>query len=150
MAVVGVVHLNKRESRFATDRINGSVAFYNAARGVLLLTKAGDDDIRLLTHPKSNLAKPAVTLRYRIEGADVWADGRLIKTSRAVLVGEAPEVAPDQGLATLAGPKTGPRWAKPAVSSKRNSPKVPSRAHTASWPRAGPHSAASDLATRSR
>ena len=57
-----------------------------------------------LRRPKnqSNLAKPAVTLRYRIERADVWADGRLIKTSRAVLVGEAPEVAPDQGLATLA------------------------------------------------
>ena len=102
LAVVGVVHLNERESRFAADRINGSVGFYNAARSVLLLTKAGDDDIRLLTHPKSNLAKPAVTLRYRIEGADVWADGRLIKTSRVVLVGEAPEVAPDQGLATLA------------------------------------------------
>ena len=102
LAVVGVVHLNKRESRSAADRINGSVGFYNAARSVLLLTEAGDDDIRLLTHPKSNLAKPAVTLRYRIEGAEVRADDRLIKTSRAVLVGEAPEVGPGEGLATLA------------------------------------------------
>ncbi|MDJ0924795.1 MAG: AAA family ATPase [Acidimicrobiia bacterium] len=102
LAVIGVVHLNKRESRAAADRILGSVGFYNTARSALLLTEAsGGSDFRLLTNPKANLGKPAVTLRYRIEGFDTWDDGQQIRTSRVVLVGQAPDIAFDEGLAML-------------------------------------------------
>lgn len=99
-AILGVVHLNKRDSRQAAERIMGSVGFYNAVRSVLLLTQDPDTaDQRVLSHPKSNLAPRAVSLRLGIEPRFVLSSiEERIETVGVAWLGEAPEITADSAL----------------------------------------------------
>ena len=93
LAVIGVMHLNRRETRDILTRISGSGGFGNLARSVLLFARDPDDEegsvVRYLSHPKCNVGPHAPTLRMHIEGAVVKADGVSIITAVVVDEGES-------------------------------------------------------------
>jgi len=93
-AIVGIGHLNKGDSSNVIARINGSTAFFAAARSVLLFAADPPDSEsdRALAHAKSNLSAHAVTLRYRVEKRVIEPSGEPIETIVLVLIGVAPEM----------------------------------------------------------
>src|SRR5262249_15130010 len=68
LAIVENAHLNKAPSADPSLRINGSTAFYNAARSVLTVTRdpAEPDWQRLVAHHKSNYGPLADVERWRV------------------------------------------------------------------------------------
>jgi archaellum biogenesis ATPase FlaH len=90
LAVVGVMHLNRREARDVLTRISGSGGFGNLARSVLLFAKdpeeAEDSPVRILAHAKCNVGRLQPTLRMRITERTI--DGR-IATAHLVTDGES-------------------------------------------------------------
>jgi hypothetical protein len=90
LAAVLIAHLNKAPGGDPYIRINGSVAFYNAARSVLTVTaEENDEDGRLIAQHKLNLGRRSPVLRYRLETVvlpDVLdpEDGKPIDTARLV------------------------------------------------------------------
>jgi len=86
-AIIGIMHLNKRDCASIATRVGGSVGFVAAARSVLLTANDPDSEEssgRVLVHAKCNLAPLAPTIRYRIESATYMYDSRVIETSRVV------------------------------------------------------------------
>jgi hypothetical protein len=65
-AFVGIGHLNKAPTTEAYLRVANSVAFYNAARSVILITEE-DDDHRLVSQVKANWARGSSVQRWKIE-----------------------------------------------------------------------------------
>jgi hypothetical protein len=101
IAVVGLIHLNKRDSHDALSRVSGSVAFTALARSVLVLgADRHEDDVLHLVHAKSNLSRHAPSLRCHIESAVIEHEGDEIPTSRFVVDGESEVRAED----LLSGP----------------------------------------------
>ena len=83
IAVAIVGHLNKAPSRDAYIRVANSVAFWNAARSVVLVTEDPDepDSHRLVAQRKANFARLAPIERHRIDAIILFrrkreADGR--------------------------------------------------------------------------
>lgn len=78
-AVLCIAHRRKSAAAVADDMVLGSRAFTGLARNVWHLFQAKDDeDLRLLLPGKSNLARRAQGLAYRIvgdPGAIQWEDG---------------------------------------------------------------------------
>jgi hypothetical protein len=71
VAVIAVVHLNKRSDVKALYRVLGSVGFVAAVRGVLAVVPDPDDpDRRLLGVLKSNLARKPDALAFRVASAN--------------------------------------------------------------------------------
>jgi len=70
-AVAGVGHLNRTPSKDAFIRIANSMAFWNAARSVVLVTEDeqndDEDDLRLVAQVKVNWTKLKTVQRHRIE-----------------------------------------------------------------------------------
>jgi hypothetical protein len=73
-AVAGLGHLNKAPSKDAYIRIANSVAFWNAARSVVLITEdgqddeeEGNDDLRLISQVKANWSRLKAVQRHRID-----------------------------------------------------------------------------------
>lgn len=67
-AVIMVRHLNKSGQTKALYRGGGSIGFNGAARTVMLVTKhPEEEDQRILSWVKGNLAPPQVGLAYRLE-----------------------------------------------------------------------------------
>lgn len=72
IAVIGVVHFNKKEDSDLITRIGGSMAFAGVARSVLGIsydnreTNEDDRDIRLLSSLKMNLDRKPDTLAFKI------------------------------------------------------------------------------------
>ena len=95
-AVLAIMHLSKRETDTALNKINGSIAFGAAARSVLLLAADPTDPegpTRVLAHPKCNVGPLAPALRLKLEGRHVEAtDGTPLRTSGIVWMGEAPDI----------------------------------------------------------
>ncbi|MEP6813902.1 MAG: AAA family ATPase, partial [Actinomycetota bacterium] len=107
-AIVG--HLNKAPSTDAYIRVANSVAFWNAARSVVLVTEDGgdDDDLRLVAQGKANYARLHPVERHRIEPITLphlvdAEDGRPVETARMVFV----EYAGDVVGADVLRPRTG-------------------------------------------
>jgi putative DNA primase/helicase len=106
-AIAMVGHLNKTPSREAYLRIGGSVAFFNAARSVVLVTEDKvDTDMRLVSQSKANYSRTRPVERHRIE--EVILPGTLdpetgapITTSRMAFV----EIADDVDAADLLAPR---------------------------------------------
>lgn len=66
-AILGIRHLNKSQLGRAIHRGGGSVAIVAAVRSAMLIAPAPDDpDLRVLAVVKSNLARRAPSLTYRI------------------------------------------------------------------------------------
>lgn len=94
LAIVQNAHLNKAPSTDPYLRINGSTAFYNAARSVLTVSEDPlDRDMqRLVAHHKSNYGPLAPIQRWRIEPVSVDSDFGSIETMRMVYVEDADDV----------------------------------------------------------
>ena len=92
VAVVGIIHLNKRQGGAPLHRVLGAIDFVAAARSVLLAAEDPDDPSRLhLAVVKCNLAAPARTLAYRFADGRLTWDGPSSRTATqllAVPVGE--------------------------------------------------------------
>jgi hypothetical protein len=97
-AVVMVGHLVKGQSASAYVRIANSVAFYNAARSVLVVTgdRAEPEEQRLLTQVKTNWGRFAPIERHRIEETQLETldrtTGKPIVTSRMRFLEHADDV----------------------------------------------------------
>src|SRR5262249_10072838 len=90
LAVVGIIHLNKRTDTQVVVRVSGSIGFVAAARSVLLFGQdpgAPDGPTRCLLHWKCNVAAKQPGVRVKVEGRWVQADGQLIETSGIVWAG---------------------------------------------------------------
>lgn len=103
-AVLGVVHVNKNEARSLFLRVGGSLAFYAAARSVLLIARdpaAADEHstARVLVHGKCNVGPPAVTRRFTVEARTITAAGDTFETGGITWGGDAPDVTPSTALA---------------------------------------------------
>lgn len=112
-AVVMVGHLNRVPSTDAYLRIANSMAFWNAARSVVLVTEDGetDDRLRLVAQRKANLARLAPVERHRLEEIVLNntldpETGKPIVTSRMAFVEIADDVDPTGILAPPAPTKT--------------------------------------------
>jgi putative DNA primase/helicase len=108
IAVAIVGHLNKAPSRDAYVRVANSVAFWNAARSVVLVTEDPEepDAHCLVAQRKADFARLAPIERHRIEtiilpDAVDPQTGTAIETSRMVFVEQAPDVDADD----LLGPR---------------------------------------------
>jgi hypothetical protein len=108
LAIALVGHLNKAPSREAYIRVANSVAFWNAARSVVLVTEDPDepDSHRLVAQRKANYARLAAIERHCIEPIllpDTLdpATGKPIETSRMVFLEYANDVDSDN----LLGPR---------------------------------------------
>ena len=105
-AVALVGHLNKAPSSDAYIRVANSVAFWNAARSVVLVTEDnGDDELRLVAQSKANYARLRPVERHRIEeivlpGTVDAETGEPIVTARMSFV----EFADDVTGAEVLGP----------------------------------------------
>ena len=101
IAVIGVMHLNRRETTSASARISGSPAFRNAVRSVLMFgfdpddSRGSDGPHRIIAQEKSNLTRPGLhSLACRIESVDLTDfEGEAISTSRIVLLGDSTATA---------------------------------------------------------
>jgi hypothetical protein len=94
LAIVQNAHLNKAPSTDPYLRINGSTAFYNAARSVLTVSEdpLDRDSQRLVAHHKSNYGALAPVQRWKIEAVEVSSDFGPIETMRMVFVENANDV----------------------------------------------------------
>ncbi|MBX6370152.1 MAG: AAA family ATPase [Rhodospirillales bacterium] len=108
LAVALVGHLNKAASRDAYLRVANSVAFWNAARSVVLVTAdaAAPDELRLVTQRKANWSRSRPVERHRVEpvvlpGRIDPETGRPVETSRMVFVEAADDIDPDDVLAPV-------------------------------------------------
>ena len=86
IAVLGIMHLNRREARDVLTRINGSGAFGNLARSVLVFAPDPDSPegpTRILAVGKTNVGVKPPALRMRIETSLIPAeDGTTIEAPR--------------------------------------------------------------------
>jgi len=64
VAVLGLMHLNKKPELAAIERILGSGAFANYSRSVLFTSSEKDKESKLLMHEKHNLSVKADDLRF--------------------------------------------------------------------------------------
>jgi putative DNA primase/helicase len=114
VAVVGVMHLNKRAGEAdALNRISGSIAWGALARSALMVGRDGESGDVHLVHIKCNLAALSPSQRCRIESVSVTSGRHEIPTSRLVIEGEsdvqahdllsAPPSVEERGLKVEAG-----------------------------------------------
>jgi hypothetical protein len=98
-AISAVGHLNKTPSKDFYIRVGNSVAFWNAARSVVLVSEDEDEDDRLVSQVKANWARRRPIQRWRIEGVVLPeeidpATGAPIETARMSFVEDATDVDP--------------------------------------------------------
>lgn len=106
VCVVAITHTGKATDRKLIHKVLGSVAYTNVARVVHVTVRDPDDpNVRYLERAKCNLDEPVDALVYKLVSAEFEQDGRVYKTSRAVL--EADAVAID--AEAMANPKKGPK-----------------------------------------
>ena len=71
-AVVGVMHLNKRDAADLFSRIGGSGGFLAACRSALLVAPdPGDEAVRVVAHGKANLSPMAGSLKFQLKACTV-------------------------------------------------------------------------------
>jgi hypothetical protein len=100
VAVVAIMHVNRRDTSDASARFSGSPAFRNAARSALVFgadpsdPEGRDGPHRVLAQNKANLTRPGLSsLACRIEGATVRAGEVEIETARLRFTGESATTA---------------------------------------------------------
>jgi AAA domain len=100
LASVLNAHLNKTPSVDPYLRINGSVAFYNAARSVVTVTPdpLDPETQRLIAQQKSNYGRLAPVQRWKIEIVQVPSPSGPIETMKMVYVEDAEDVAREDVL----------------------------------------------------
>ncbi len=108
LSVIENAHLNKAPSSDPYLRINGSTAFYNAARSVLTVTRdpADPDWSRLVAHHKSNYGAVADVQRWRVEPVSIFSESGPIETMKLEFVEIAEGVLREDVLAPATIEKT--------------------------------------------
>jgi AAA domain len=102
--VLGIGHLNKNESTNVYIRVANSMAFWNAARSVVLVTEdPEDDECRFISQVKANWSRGAGVQRWQVEQIVLPDEidpttGRPVETSRLVFVDFAEGVQPGDVL----------------------------------------------------
>jgi AAA domain/Bifunctional DNA primase/polymerase, N-terminal/Primase C terminal 1 (PriCT-1) len=101
LGVVMNAHLNKAPSNDPYLRINGSTAFYNAARSVLTVTTDPSEPERgrLVAQHKSNYGPVSTVQRWQIEVVPIATAGGVVDTARIVFVEDAEDVSRQDVLA---------------------------------------------------
>lgn len=93
LAVIGVMHLNRRADQAILTRISGSGGFGNLARSVLLMARdpeePEDSPVRYVAHGKCNVGPIVGTLEFEIETRSVSANGTEIETARLNEIGSS-------------------------------------------------------------
>src|SRR5262249_12032549 len=91
VAVVAVMHLNKKQDQKALYRAGGSIAFVAAARIVLAVAADPDDQIRRLLMPiKANVTGQSSALAFCIEDGRLRWEGKVELDAEQVLSAGAP------------------------------------------------------------
>jgi AAA domain/Primase C terminal 1 (PriCT-1) len=101
LAIVMNAHVNKATSADPYLRINGSTAFYNAARSVLTVTRDPEepDEHRLLAHHKNNYGRLAAVERWRVVPKLVTTEAGPMEVMTMEFVDVADDVSRDDVLA---------------------------------------------------
>lgn len=91
VAVIGIMHLTKAQTRRLLLRAQGSIAFVAQARTVLVVGELPDSPgRRVLASIKNNLGPEPPPLAFRIGDAGLtWEDAPLTGTADALLAGDA-------------------------------------------------------------
>ena len=103
-AIVAIGHLNKDASTDVYLRVANSMAFWNAARSVVLVTSDPDDDeCRLVSQVKANWSRGAGVQRWGVESIVLpdeidAATGKPVETSRMAFLEFAEGVRADDVL----------------------------------------------------
>jgi AAA domain/Bifunctional DNA primase/polymerase, N-terminal len=102
LAIVQNAHLNKAPSADPYLRINGSTAFYNAARSVLTVTRdpAEPDAQRLVAHHKSNYGVLGDVERWRVVPVTILSERGPIEVMTMQFVEIAEDVNREDVLAS--------------------------------------------------
>jgi hypothetical protein len=96
-AIVVIRHLNKQPGRNALYRGGGSIGIIGAARSAMMVVKDPEDPTqRLLAVTKSNLSKPARTVRFALVGEGnamrvQWLDECSVELDAVLAQEETPE-----------------------------------------------------------
>jgi KaiC/GvpD/RAD55 family RecA-like ATPase len=119
LAILENAHLNKAPSSDPYLRINGSTAFYNAARSVLTVTRDPDEPeaSRLLVAHKSNYGPLAEAERWRVVPTTVG----VIETMKLEFVGIAEDVLREDVLGHAPAPdrlETAIEWLEKALGDE--------------------------------
>jgi Bifunctional DNA primase/polymerase, N-terminal/AAA domain/Primase C terminal 1 (PriCT-1) len=104
LAVLLNAHLNKAPGSDPYLRVSGSVAFYNASRSVVTVTRdpAEPDWHRLVTQHKSNYGVLAPIQRWKFELVEIQSPSGPITVARMVYVEDADDISREDVLAPLA------------------------------------------------
>lgn len=120
LALVGIMHFNKNEGQSAANRMNGSAAFRDLPRSVMVAVDDPENDIRYLAHEKHNLGLKQPTLKYKLDVAkwmeETEEDG-LQETSASKVVWEGTDTRRiDTILNDIAGSRHSSGGRRPAQS----------------------------------
>lgn len=110
LAINGLMHFNKGESKDALERVGGSGAFGNLARSVMVLgphEEDDDEDVVHLIHAKYNLGKFGPSWRCRLMDAPVKQGRVVYPASRIVIEGPSEVHANDLVAQASSGEERG-------------------------------------------
>jgi archaellum biogenesis ATPase FlaH len=89
VAILAVLHMNKKESRNAIYRVPGSIGFAGAARAIWYVANDGEAEGRkLFSFMKNNLSpkdERDLGLAFRIDNKIIWEDVPMRKTTQEIL-----------------------------------------------------------------
>jgi putative DNA primase/helicase len=109
IAITVITHLNKSINSTASNKVSGSVAFVAAVRSAFMVVKDNNnEDRRLFTTIKNNLAKDKTTLGFKITEVNITPE---IQTSKVewesvAIEMSANEILREQGLSSGASDKS--------------------------------------------
>lgn len=88
IAVLGVMHLNKKSDLAAINRIGGAMAFTGVARAVWMFMRSPDNPEQyFMLRVKNNLARPNDGLVFRVESVDREIEGQPTTQPRVQWIG---------------------------------------------------------------
>jgi len=89
VAILAVLHMNKKQSQNAIYRVPGSIGFAGAARAIWYVANDGEAEGRkLFSGMKSNLSPKDIRdlgLAFRIDNKVIWEDVPMRKTTQEIL-----------------------------------------------------------------
>ncbi len=89
VAILAILHMNKKQSQNAIYRVPGSIGFAGAARAIWYVANDGEAEGRkLFSGMKSNLSPKDIRdlgLAFRIEDKVIWEDVPMRKTTQEIL-----------------------------------------------------------------
>jgi putative DNA primase/helicase len=96
VAIIGIMHLNKKADLQAVNRVGGAMAFVGVARAVWLFCQDNNapDEFQMLS-VKQNIGKHAAGLKYKIDTKNVDIEGEAVSQPCVGWIGETEKSAND-------------------------------------------------------